>query len=184
METDSFKIEKLRDASNFSTWKFQIKLTLAASEVIEIVDGTTVKPEDNFGNWEKMDVRARRIIGTTVCANVITHIKNCKTSKEMFDKLCSVYEQKNETSILMLNQKFFTIMKEASENMVSYIARVEELVHQLKEMDQEISDEMVIAKIIMALPEDYNAFSSAWESTAKADINLDNLRARLIMGEN
>lgn len=191
METESIKIDKLQGESQWSTWRFQVKITLIAAEVYEIVTGVEAEPagESNANYaaelkaWKKLDAKAQRIIGTSVGNSQITHIKNCKCAKDMWDKLHSVFEKKNETSLLLLHQKFFTFAKEHDENIVSYISRLEDLVQRLSDLGEVVSDAMIITKIIMSLPPEYNSFSSAWESAAKAERTLDNLRARLMVEE-
>lgn len=88
----------------------------------------------------------------------------------MWDKLHSVFEKKNENSLLLLHQKFFTFAKEHDENIVSYISRLEDLVQRLSDLGEVVSDAMIITKIIMSLPPEYNSFSSAWELAAKAKV--------------
>lgn len=190
MENETTKIQKLQEESQWSTWKFQVKITLIAAEVYEVVTGDDVKPvvaenadQTGLKAWKKTDAKAQRIIGTSVGNSQITHIKNCSNAKEMWDKLHSVFERKNETSLLLLHQKFFSFAKEHDENIVSYIARLEELVQRLSDLDEQISDGMVITKIIMSLPVEYSSFSSAWESVPKPQRTLDNLRARLMVEE-
>ena len=42
---------------------------------------------------------------------------------------------------------------------------------------------MLITKILMTLPEQFNHFFSAWEATEKSERTLKNLTARLCMEE-
>lgn len=39
----SIKIEKLQDASQWIRWRFQVKITLSASEVFDVVSGGRTK---------------------------------------------------------------------------------------------------------------------------------------------
>ncbi|XP_065356162.1 uncharacterized protein LOC135950554 [Calliphora vicina] len=133
--------------------------------------------------WRKKDAKAQQIIGISVGSNQIIHITNCESAKAMWTKLHDVFERKNESSLLMLHQQVFNFTKDAGENMISYIARLEELVQRLRDLNETISDDMVITKIILSLPSEYAAFSSAWESASKLERTLDNLRARLVIEE-
>lgn len=139
--------------------------------------------EEAIRNWIKKGAKAQSIIGTAIASNQITHVKLCTTAKQMWDRLNAVFEQRNEMSILSLHQKFMTITKDRNENMVTYISRVEEIVQRLVEQKSVIAMDMVITKIILGLPEEYNSFSTSWESAAKADRTLDKLRARLMIEE-
>lgn len=184
---ESVKIETLQNESQWSTWRFQVKITLIAADAYDVVTGDHVKPsataDAELKAWKKCDATAQRIIGTTVGSGHITHIKNCKTAKEMWDKLHSVFERKNEMSLLLLYQQFFTFTKDEEEGIMSYFSRLEDLVIRLSDLGEKVSDEMVATKIIMSLPPEYSSFSSAWESVNKAERTLENLRARLTIEE-
>lgn len=187
MDNDTLKIDKLNSEDQWSTWKFQVRLSLIAADVFEVVNGDSEKPAATeaalLTAWKKKDAKAQRIIGMTVGNAQILHIRICTSGKEMWDKLHTVFEQKNETSLLLLHQRFFAFVKEPTENMTSFISRLEELVHRLNDLGEKIPNDMIITKIIMSLPAEYGSFSSAWESTTKADRTIDKLRARLIMEE-
>lgn len=185
MDDSLIKIDKLLDESQWAMWKFPVKLTLIANDLFEVVSGDEVCPAtaDGMKPWKRKDAKAQRIIGTTVGSNVITHMVNCNTAKQMWDKLATVFEAKTETSSLLLNQKFFMMTKEPGEKVVAYIARVEELVQRLRDVNVEIPDETVVCKIIMSISSEFDNFSSAWESTNKDDRTLDNLRSRLVIEE-
>lgn len=189
MESESkieSKIEKLNDESQWSTWKFQVKITLIAAEVYEVVTGDEECPlSDNarIREWRRKDAKAQQIIGISVGSKHIIHIASCGSAKAMWSKLHQVFERKNETSLIMLHQQFFNFKKDPEENIISFIARLEELVLRLRDLNEKLSDDLVITKVILSLPSEYASFSSAWESASKPERTLDNLRARLVIEE-
>ena len=65
----------------------------------------------------------------------------------------------------------------------THIAKLEDTAHRLKLMGEEISDSMMITKILMTLPENFRHFVSAWESAPAGERTLDNLKARLVTEE-
>lgn len=122
-------------------------------------------------------------ISTSVGSLLVLHILNCETSAEMWAKLESVYEQKSEASIHYLQQQFFNFVKDSDDNIATTISKLQSIVKQLKDMGEVISENMMITKILMCLPESYNHFFSFWEATEKAQRTLRNLVARLSMEE-
>ena len=64
-----------------------------------------------------------------------------------------------------------------------FISKVEELQCQIKQQGEEISDSLVISKILNSLPSKYSHFHSAWDSTYKKEQTLDNLTRRLLLEE-
>ena len=163
-----------------------MKICLLAAGAYDITTGVEVKPataNQELANWTKKDYHAQKLIGTSVANELIMHIVNARTSAEMWSKIESVFEKRGKINMLMLNQQFFNLTKENNESIVTFMARMDEIVHQLKSLGQEMADQMVIAKVIMALPDQYQSFSCAWESTAADDRTLDNLKMRLVMEE-
>jgi hypothetical protein len=113
MENESIRIPKLKGIENWAVWKFQVRVTLQSSDVWSIVDGSSTIPvqgpsidetifNSTLAAWKKSESVAQRNIATTVDEKPLLHIFNCKSSKDMWDKLVQVYEQKSETSTHML----------------------------------------------------------------------------------
>ena len=121
METESVRIAKLKGADDWSMWRFQVKVLVQSAEALELVTGKFVKPartqgadaatiariDDQITKWNKADNVAQKHIATNVTEEPLSHIMNCDTSKSMWEKLHSVYEQKSETSVHMLQQQFY-----------------------------------------------------------------------------
>ncbi|GBP13453.1 Retrovirus-related Pol polyprotein from transposon TNT 1-94 [Eumeta japonica] len=104
-------VMKLEGSRNWNVWKFQTSVLLRGQGLYKIVDGTTVKPEDDTqrSTWETQDARAQTLIVTRMTEEVMLHIISCDTAAAMWRKLLSVYEQKSETSIHIVQQRFFSI---------------------------------------------------------------------------
>lgn len=102
--------------------------------------------------FNKNDIKAQRAISSTIEKEPLLHIVNCKTAAEMWAKLKSVYEQKSETSVHYLQQKFFTFEKDPSDSIATFVAKLQELVQQLNDLGEVISEKMLITKILLALP--------------------------------
>lgn len=187
MEGDLFKIDKLLSADQWSTWKFQIRVMLSASDMYDIVNGEKKMPKVEealkLQEWEKLDRRAQKMIVMSVGPQALVHIMNCATSHAMWNKLESVYEQKAETNIHLIQQRFYSFSKDPSDDIATHISKLESIAHQLKECGESISAIMLITKILMTSPPEYNHFFTAWESTASSDKTIENLTSRLIMEE-
>lgn len=190
MEGDRMSIERLENGSNWLIWKFQIRQILEASELFDVVDGTTKRPitggknyETELVAWKKSDAKARRAIATTCMKQPLLQIMNCETASEMWTTLKSTYEQASKSNILFLQQKYYKFEKEPEDDIGSFLSKLMEVVQQLKDQKENISDSMVMTKILMSLPAEYNHFHSAWESASSDNQTMANLRARLMAEE-
>lgn len=190
MESELIKIEKLEESKDWATWKFLVQILLKSNEVYDVVSGEEKQPAEDddqytgkLAAWKKKEYKAQRIITGTLSKKIILHVQNCKSSKEMWEKLNLVFERKGATSKHLLQEQFFAFQRNSNDDMATHISRLDEIVTQLKDLSVTIDDDMVITKILMTLPMEFRHFSSAWESTASGDRTLDNLRNRLLNEE-
>lgn len=100
---------KLEGARNWNIWKFQTTVQLRGLGWLNIVEGKQVKPEEasEIPAWESKDAKAQTLLVTRMSEEVMLHIITCTSSAEMWRKLQSVYEQKTETSVHIIQQRFF-----------------------------------------------------------------------------
>jgi hypothetical protein len=103
MSSSNVTIEKL-DGNNFHNWKLKMKMILIREDLWEIVNGESECPASNSGKekegeptvkaWTKNDQKALATIFLAITNSQLTHIKDCMTSKEAWDKLQNTYEVK------------------------------------------------------------------------------------------
>lgn len=198
MENELVKINKLKSADDWVTWKFQIKVLMIANECMAIVDGSFPKPtplqenveaaqrvayQRELKTWQKLDGTAQKLIVLHVSEQCLLHIINCESAYEMWRKLQSIYEGRTETSIHLLQQKWFSLTKESTDDLATHIARIRDISHKLQLLGENVSERMVMTKILMTLPSSLNYFSAAWESTPEKERTVDNLVARILVEE-
>ncbi|UYV61219.1 hypothetical protein LAZ67_1003912 [Cordylochernes scorpioides] len=97
--------------------------------------------------------------------------------------LMSIHEQRSEIAIGMLWQQFFDARMSSSEDVSSYIAKIENLSARIQDAGGTITDDQKVAKIINSLPSSMRYFIPAWESQAPITQTLENLSARLLIEE-
>jgi hypothetical protein len=198
MESELARISKLKNIENWGIWKFQVRIMLNANGSWGVASGKELKPEapragsnkqmineyqKAVAAWNKADALAQKVIATTIGDQPMLHIINCTSAEEMWNKLTSIYEQKSEASIHMLQQNWFSATKKSSDDMATHISKLEDMAHRLRMMGENISDSMIITKILMTLPTNYRHFVSAWESAPEGERNLVNLTSRLTIEE-
>ena len=132
--TESSKL----NGENYVNWKFKIITILEALSLWPIVKGDEQKPTDplSISDWESWEVQAKVLICMSVKDNIIPHIRNCKTSKDTWDKLKSLYEMFDSNRILFLNTKLFSIKMDANETMNKYLSRIKDFIHNLGDIGE------------------------------------------------
>ena len=72
---------------------------------------------------------------------------------------------------------------EPGEDVMTFITRLQKISKQLTDLGQTITDESLVAKILMSLPDKFSNFVSAWDSTELSRKTLENLESRLVKEE-
>ena len=52
--------------------------------------------------WDGRDAHAHALIALSVKRTIIPHIRSCKTAKEAWDVLCTLYQARNEACVAYL----------------------------------------------------------------------------------
>lgn len=174
---------KLEGPRNWGVWKFQVKVLLRAQNVLGVVEGTEIQTTANGEDWSKRDAKAQSLLVTRLSESAMLHILTCETAAQMWSKLLSVYEQKSSTSVHLLQQRFFNFKYEEGMEMSVFLSKLQEVKSLLKQAGEEMSDKLIITKVLMSLPDKYSHFVSAWESVDPQKQNYDDLVARLLVEE-
>nr|XP_018899500.1 PREDICTED: uncharacterized protein LOC109032049 [Bemisia tabaci] len=169
-------IEKLKDTSNFQFWKFQVTIVLKAGNAYEIMTGQSVKPtadgedgkkdQKQLKEWQKGDALAQKVIVQTVERSVMIHLMNCDSAKAMWDVLLKLYERDDTEQRCQLLEEFFNAKYQKGTSIMSHVSTLENLYTRLNAIKGNVSEQMLITKIITTLPSHYSYFSAAWEATA------------------
>ena len=101
----------------------------------------------------------------------------------MWKKFEVIYENQCDLNIHLLQQQYYNLKIESNESIATFIARIENITHKLNVLGSKISDNMIITKILISLPENLRYFNCAWESTFAENKTLPNLTSRLIAEE-
>lgn len=129
-ETVPRHVEKL-NGSNFLTWKFEMLAVFRAARVHKIVNGTEVLAADatvaQIEAWEEKDAKARIIISTTLERSQLISLITCETAKEMWDALCTQYEQNSASSKLFLLNKFHGYRMEPGDTVLQLVSKVKNM---------------------------------------------------------
>lgn len=177
-------IEKLKDAENYPMWQFQVNIILQSNNLFFLVDPKTMQTPDEVSKNMQKDAQVKRLIVGSVEKHVLLHIMGCETGRQMYSKLRTIYERDNSQQKYNLWNQFYKFSYKKEQDITTNIAEIENITVRLKALDEKLSEEMIIMKILSTLPESFKHFHTAWESTNTAEKTLENLTARLANEEN
>lgn len=85
------KIDRLTE-SNYDFWAIQMKSLLVGADLWKFPSGRSVRSEaGKKEEWDDQDERAAAMIALNLSASQIMHVKQLRTSKEIWDKLKEVH---------------------------------------------------------------------------------------------
>lgn len=93
-------------------------------DVWSVVEGsvTAIKQSE----FKTKDQKAQMVIGTTVGASQVTHIKHCATASEMWAALMAIYESLDEVSKARLSALFWNFKISAEDSIMNSVSRLKE----------------------------------------------------------
>ena len=175
------------DGTEFQEWKYQIKKLFIAKGVDDIGDGSRPMPANRRSiarrEWTKEDATAGYLISSSLESKKLKPLLICDTAKEMWDKLCLLYEQRSESNKMDMWQKYHEYKVPAGESMEQHIATVQNMAADLIDSGETVPDRSVIAKLIGSLTSKYSVFRSVWDNVDPARQTLENLLERLVAEE-
>jgi hypothetical protein len=121
------------EGNDFHLWKFQAQIVLESRGLWGVVSGEEQRPASaSFallpdGEWLKRDSKAKALLVTSLGMGQINHVTNCGSSKEIWDRLCSVYERQSSSYKNLQIQEFYTFGFDQDKAMVDNLSSLETL---------------------------------------------------------
>ncbi|KAH9316166.1 hypothetical protein KI387_024793 [Taxus chinensis] len=150
-----FPDSQLLRGDNYVAWKPKIKVLLEFEDLWTVVDGQTTRSLDDGRQqvqFDRVNQKAKLIILFIITDDVQPHIRYATSAKDAWDKLSTVYEEKNKNVILNLLSQLHTLKFKHNEQVEVFLRRVATLRESLLALGKEISDEDLVPIVLRALP--------------------------------
>ena len=116
------------DASILLSWKDKVTLLLEKNDLWDIIKDVVASLIDPhlLTTHKKKEVKAKRIIIDAIKDNLIPHVFEKKTTKDMFDALVSLYQSKNSNQKVIFHNLRF-VEKTRLDSITSYLMKVTQI---------------------------------------------------------
>ena len=132
-------------------------------------------------DFKKRDKQAFSILIQLVDKPILHQIVNCKTSKEIWDKLALIHQRTAVQSLYQLQENYYNMRLGDNGDMATFIGNLELINSQIEELGQKpFSEEMVISKMLSNLPAAYDTFQTMWKTVNPEQQTLANLQTWLL----
>eukprot|EP00253_Pinus_taeda_P020443 PITA_20443 len=154
--------DKLHEKSDYHGWKMSLDLTLEDQGVLDHVRGNIVEPPSNAPtaarNKRKTgEVKAKKIIWDSIEKCLVAYISDLKNSKEIYDRLVSLFKVNDANQVLFLRNKLKEI-KGTDDSMQAYFLRITEIKNDLLSIGEIITDMEIALTTHGGLPSEWYMF--------------------------
>jgi hypothetical protein len=182
------------DGRNYGYWSDRVKNYLMALGVdiwYSVVNGYVIlnnSPTDpNEKKLMSCNSKARHFILTALESTIASKLTGCNTSKEVWDKLKSIYKGDPKFKQVKLQRhraEFENLKMNEKEDIATYLLRVDEVVNVIRGLGEELDKLLVVQKVLRSLVLKYDAKVSAIEETRDlTKMTMDELHGSLIAYE-
>eukprot|EP00253_Pinus_taeda_P016725 PITA_16725 len=157
--------DKLREKSDYHGWKMSLDLTLEAQEVLDHVRGGILEPPSNASatarnKWTRGEVKAKKIIRNSIDKRLVAYVSELPTSKEIYDRLVSLFKFNYANQVLFLRNKLKEIKKGKDESMQAYFLRITEIKNDLLSSGEVVPDREMTITTLGGLPPEWYIFKT------------------------
>ena len=155
----------LFDGTNFAFWKVRMRtyLMYLGADVWEVVETGYMKPIVLASKDDKLEfsfnAKAMNAILSGLLEDEFVKVMHFESAKEMWDKLISSYEENEKVKDAKLQTyklKFEQLKMNEDETVSKYLLIVEELVHAMKGLGENIGEAPLVQNILRSLPNKFN----------------------------
>lgn len=164
-------IEKLDGRDNFSTWKFAVQSYLEHEGLWKCVLGEDNDPVNN--------TKARTKIVLLVKPINFVHIQQCKTAKELWDKLIATFADTGLMRRVSLIKTLITTRLENSNGIEEYVNTIITAADKLDGIGCKVDDVWIGSFLLAGLPDMYQPMIMAIESSG-VNITSDFIKSKLL----
>ncbi|KMQ86259.1 retrovirus-related gag-pol polyprotein [Lasius niger] len=172
MTANLTRIETL-SKENYDTWKMQMEALLIKNDAWAYVNGEYKKPpliegdansEAQIKIWIKNDNKARSDIILSISPPELKQVKGCTTSREVWQKLESIYQSKGPARKATLLKQLILQRMEDGGDVHEHTRKFFDTVDKLNEMEVEINPDLLSIMLLYSLPPSFQNFRCAIES--------------------
>lgn len=173
-------VPKLKGRENYDDWAFAVQNLLVLEDTDKYLKQEAVTTD---AAQSVADARGRAKLILTIDASLFVHIKETKTTKELWTKLKSLFDDSGFSRRITLLRHLINIRLEKCESMTSYVTQIVETSQRLNGTGFKINDDWVGSLLLAGLPDKFMPMIMAIEHSG-VQISADSIKTKLLDMEN
>lgn len=159
-------IEPLR-RENYDTWRIQARALLTKCGLWSYVSQAIKRPTtagDDLNKYIERDSLALSELLLIIAPSELKQVKNCKSSKDVWDTLEGIYNSKGPARKATLLKELILRKMKDSDDTVDHLNKFMDIVDKLADMDITINKDLLSIMLLYSLPHSFENFRIAIES--------------------
>jgi hypothetical protein len=152
--------DRLDGASNFSSWKSRLQVTLEEDDLLDVatktIPTTTTDIEKKIRNEE--DIKAINLIIYSVRDHLLPCISNLKTTYDMYEYLKGMFESDNTLRALTLKSQLQSTKMTKGETIAIFFMNLSEIKEKLETIGEIMFDRELLLTTLQNLPKSWEPF--------------------------
>ncbi|KAG5870789.1 hypothetical protein JTB14_009947 [Gonioctena quinquepunctata] len=162
-------VPKLKGRENYGDWVFAVENFL-------VLEGLS-KCVSEVGQDE--DAKAKAKIISTIDPSLYIHVKEAETTKELWEKLKSLFDDSGYTRKIALLRMLISTRLDNCDSMQSYVNQIVETGRKLRGTGFNIDDEWIGSLLLAGLPEKFGPMIMAIEHSGM-QVSTDSIKEKLL----
>jgi len=105
--------------------------------------------------WEELDLRAPSAIRLCLAKNVLAHVQNLSSAKELWEKLEWLYQANGISNRVLLKEQFHNLRMDEGTKISDHLSTLNNIVSELESIEVKIDDADKALRLILSLPPSY-----------------------------
>ncbi|KAL5854087.1 hypothetical protein ACOSQ4_003889 [Xanthoceras sorbifolium] len=183
MTTTKFDIEKFDRNMSFTMWQVKMRAILIHNGLHQALLGKDKFPS-TMDEAKKQEMNDKALASIQLCLSneVLREVMQEKTTKDLWDKLESLYVTKNLTTKLVAKHRLYTLSMAEGASIKSHIDEFSTILMDLENMEISYDDEDQALMLLRSLPPSYKHFRDTL-IYSRQTLKLEDVKAALFSKE-
>lgn len=168
------------DGEKYSVWKYRIRSLIAEEDALKVLDETPPTDPKDLTSWNKSERIAKGIIVEYLSDTMLSFSTEKDTAKAVMDKLDEIYDRQSLATQLAMEKKLLSLKFKETTPLSKHLITFDEMIVELKAAGATISEMGKIARLLLTLPNSYDALVTAIQTQADKDLTLAFVKIKLL----
>lgn len=165
------------NGTGFDNWKYRVGIMLDHYEVLHCIESEEENPDATF---IKADKKCKAILVQCISNSQLQHIKDKKTSYQIWQALEAVFQRKGIASQLYLRRKLLAMKLKAGTKLETHFNLFDETIRELISVGAKLEKLDIICHLLLTLSKSFDPIVTALETLEPGKLTLEFVKGKLL----